>query len=854
MLLSFCLYGLLCIFGNQLYTTYMKFTIGIWCIGLICTVAVAQTPPKPASVSAIQDKLERLDVLAKVLYVAAHPDDENTKLLSYFHQARHARTAYLSLTRGDGGQNLIGPELRDALGLIRTHELLKAREQDGAMQFFTRANDFGYSKNPDETYRFWDKEAILHDMVWVIRQFQPDIIITRFDPRTPGTTHGHHTASAQLAQEAMVRAADWKQFTDQLIHYKPHQTDYLFYNTSYWAYGGPEAFAKVDKSNWLALDLGPYYPTKGLSNGEIAAKSRSQHQSQGFGMLGTRGESLDYLEPMSAEAKRVKKDVFEHIDLSWRKLKGGAAVQAQIDAIRASYQPKAPELIIPALVKLYSSIEDLIEDPYWRTVKLNEVQDLIVACTGLYAEATTTVAQTQPGAVIPVELEVAAQWKTPVKWRGFTTLPQSDWNHSTTVAPGSSQTFKFNLALPVSTELTQPYWLKNPRTAGLFQVDRVEDIGKPLADAPVQMRFHIEIEGKLFHLDRPVTYKTNDRVKGEIYQPLTVSPPVSLQLTDAVRFAKANAPFTYRLQVTAMADKVNGSAHLLLPAGWKAQPEYAPFTLHQQGESQLVEFQVTPSTAAESQYIQAVAMVGGQTYDSQVKFIRYDHIPHQMYLEKAKGLVHTQNIQFGNERVAYVMGAGDQVGECLQKVGYQVDYLLPHELTPAKLAQYDALILGVRALNVHGELALRLPTVWEWAKAGNTVILQYNTLDTKMQNWSPYPLKLSRDRITEENSPVHLLQAKHRAMTTPNAIGPKDFDNWVQERGLYFPNQWATNWQPLLRMNDTGEKPTDGALLVAQHGQGHIVYTGLSFFRELPEGVVGAYKLFANLLSLSTKN
>lgn len=828
----------------------MRLTFGVLLFTAFINSSVAQAPPKPGSINEIQNGLNRLEVLAKVLYVAAHPDDENTKMLSYFHQQRHARTAYLSLTRGDGGQNLIGPELRDALGLIRTHELLKAREQDGALQYFTRANDFGYSKNSTETFAIWDKEAVLHDMVWVIRQFQPDVVITRFDHRTPGTTHGHHTASAQLTIEALERAADWKQFTEQLVHHKPHTTDYLFYNTSYWAYGGQEAFDLVDKSKWLKMDIGQYFPTRGLSNGEIAAKSRSQHQSQGFGMLGHRGSSLEYLEPISAEAKLVKTDVLQGVDTSWKRVKGGEAIAQSIQLIKNKFNPSAPQEIVTDLVKLYRQIEQ-IEDKYWREVKLAEVQTLIIACTGLYLEATTTVSQTVPSSTLPVRIELAAQWKTDVMLKGFTTTPASDFTHRMAVKAGESAAHQFQLPLGENTPYTDPYWLKLPHSLGLFQVEDRTQIGQAVIPSPAQIAFHIEVEGLNLTIDREITYKTNDRVIGEVYQPLAITPVVSVELNDAVVFAKTNATIAYKVKVTAQADAVNGAVNLVLPSGWKASPNYAPFELAKKGQSQEVEFELTTSTEATTAEIQAVALVKGKTYDSNVQYIRYGHIPHQMYREKAKGQIHTQPIVFGKQRIAYLMGAGDQVGEYLEKVGYHVDYITAAGLRMEQLNSYDVLILGVRALNVEADLAHRLAVVWEWAKQGKTVILQYNTLDTKMKDWSPYPLTLSRDRITEEDSPVKILEPKHAVFTKPNAISSSDFDHWIQERGLYYPNKWSANWQAVLRMNDTGEKPTDGALLIAPHGKGHIVYTGLSFFRELPAGVAGAYKLFANLLALS---
>ena len=358
----------------------------------------AQQPVKPNSVD-IYHQIQKLNFLGSVLYIAAHPDDENTRLISYLSNDKKARTAYLSLTRGDGGQNLIGPELRELLGVIRTQELIEARKIDGGEQFFSRANDFGFSKNPTETLQIWDKNQVLSDVVWAIRKFQPDIIINRFDHRSPGTTHGHHTASAMLSMEAFDLANDANQFPNQLQYVSTWQPKRVFFNTSWWFYGSQEKFKAADKTNLINLKIGTYYPALGKSNQEIAALSRSRHQSQGFGSTGTRGEEDEYIEFLKGDMPKDKTNLFEGIDTTWNRIKGGKAIGDILYAVEKNFDFKNPAASVAELVKAYSLIEKL-EDKHWKLVKLEEIERIIAACTGLYLEAVTDVQEITPGSTL----------------------------------------------------------------------------------------------------------------------------------------------------------------------------------------------------------------------------------------------------------------------------------------------------------------------------------------------------------------------------------------------------------------------------------------------------------------------
>ena len=828
----------------------MRKSIILVCFLLITHISFGQQPQKPNSVE-IYNQIQKLNFLGSVLYLAAHPDDENTRLISYLSNEKKAQTAYLSLTRGDGGQNLIGPELRELLGVIRTQELIEARKIDGGQQFFSRANDFGYSKNPDETLSIWDKNQVLSDVVWVIRKFQPDVIINRFDHRSPGTTHGHHTASAMLGFEAFDKVNDPTVFPEQLSLVKTWQPKRLFFNTSWWFYGSKEKFEKADKSNLIQFNMGVYYSGIGKSNQEIAALSRSRHQSQGFGSTGTRGEEEEYLEFLKGDKPKDKSNIFDGIDTTWNRVAGGKAIGDILTAVEKNFDFKNPSASISELVKAYDLIQK-IEDTHWKAIKSSEIKKIITACAGLYLEAVADTQEATQGGLVKIKLEAINRSAVKMQWISYETLPNGIT--STVEIPldnNKNNAKNIELAIPDTTAFTTPYWLKDQGTVGMYRVDDQKNIGIPDVLRQVIVTFIIEINGVNIPFERNVVYKMNDDVKGEVYQPFDVVPAVTATIAEKVYIFNSDKAKTIHVKVKAGKDNVVGNIKLEAPNNWSVTPKEIPFTLAKKGEEQSVSFNITPSKKASEVSLKSIVTVEGKVYDSEQININYTHIYKQVVLKPAETRALKLDIKTKSEKIAYIMGAGDEVPKSLMQMGYQVSILKPEEITTEKLQTYDVVMTGVRAYNVITALAFKQSLLFDFVKSGKTMIVQYNTLDDLVtKDLAPFPLKISRDRVTEENAEIKFLAPEHPILNTPNKITSKDFEGWKQEQGLYYPSDFDAAFTPILSAHDKGEGAKKGALLVAQYGKGHFIYTGLSFFRELPEGVAGAYRLMANMIGI----
>ena len=806
---------------------------------------VAQSPQKLNS-SEIYEAIKKLNFLGSVLYVAAHPDDENTHLISYFANEVKAQTAYISLTRGDGGQNLIGPELKELLGVIRTQELLQARKVDGGIQFFSRAIDFGYSKTPDETLKIWNKEEVLSDLVYVIRKFQPDIIINRFDHRSPGTTHGHHTASAMLSLEAFEAAADEKRFQNQLNKVKIWQPKRLFFNPSWFFYGSQDAFDRADKSNYFSMDIGTYYSTLGLSNSEIAARSRSQHSSQGFGAVAVRGSSLEYLEPIFGGMPN--ENVFEGIDTSWNRVKNGKPIGKLIDEIIQTYDFKNPSLSIPDLLQVYDLINAL-EDSHWKKVKLEEVKELILSCAGLYLEAVASTETAVRGEQIDIAIEATNRSET-----AFVLKSVMNQTFNQTLKYNQNYSTNIGFTIPENATLTSPYWLNENPGLGMYDVDDLDLIG--LAETPdaVTIDFQLDIDGRILSIERPLVYKFNDPAVGESYKPFAIVPKVSTHIAEKVIIFNDEKSKLIAVKVKGYENDMAMELSLEAPKGWKVSPEIKNVSLSKKGEEKTYWFEVFPPKNQSEGELKPVVKYENEIFDKTLVEINYKHIPEQKVLLSAASKIVKIDIQKDGDKIAYIDGAGDALPESLRQIGYEVTTLNPREITWSKLKEFDAVVLGIRAFNVVPELAYKNKILFEYVKEGGNVLVQYNTNHALVtEEISPLPLKLSRIRVTEEDSKVNFINPTHSALNYPNKITEKDFEGWIQERGLYFPNEWDSTFESLFSMADTGEEQVEGSVLILPYGKGNYVYTGLSFFRELPAAVPGAYRLIANLLSLKTK-
>lgn len=808
----------------------------------------AQKPEKLSS-NQIFEKLEEFNFLGTVLYIAAHPDDENTRLISYLSNKVKARTVYLSLTRGDGGQNLIGPEIRESLGVIRTQELLSARSIDGGEQRFSRANDFGYSKHPDETLEIWNKEEVLADVVWAIRTLKPDVIINRFDHRTPGTTHGHHTASAMLSVEAFDLAGDKNSFKEQLAYTDTWNPNRQFFNTSSWFYGSQEKFDKANKDNLLRFDIGVYYPQKGVSNNEIAALASSQHLCQGFGRLSTRGSKSEYIEFLKGEFPTDKSNVFSGIDTSWNRVKGGNKIGEIINPILESFNFKNPSTHLPELLKAYALLED-VKDEHWKNLKEKELSAIIYACAGLYLEASADNSATTPNGKVELNIEALNRSNAKIVLESIELKPSNKKeSKSLELLSNKKKTLKTSILLE-NEKITSPYWLQEIGSIGMYTVNDQHLIGLPNTPRNIKVDFKLSINGTAITFSKEVVRRYAKRDKGELYQPFEVLPKVTASMKNDVLIFANNESKEVIVTLRAGADKVEGEVELCHAKGWSVSPKSISFKVEKKGGTTDVKFMVTPPKNQSEEEISVIARVDGKEYDKKLVEIVYEHIPTQSVLKHSSAKVVRMNIKKKGNTIGYIKGAGDVVPESLRQIGYQVVYIQPENISLENLQNYDAVVMGIRAYNTVDVLKFKQAEILKYVEAGGNLIVQYNTAGRRAVDiGAPYTLKLSRDRVTDENAEVVFLDKKHALLNTPNKISKEDFEGWVQERGLYFPNKWSKEYTAVLGMNDKGEPQRDGSLLVAPYGKGNYIYTGLSFFRELPAGVPGAYKIFANLLS-----
>ena len=813
---------------------------------------VLSQQPKKLNASEIYESIKKLNFLGSVLYVAAHPDDENTRLISYLSNETKAQTAYLSLTRGDGGQNLIGPEIRELLGVIRTQELLAARKIDGGQQFFTRANDFGYSKNPEETLAIWNKNEVLSDVVLAIRKFKPDIIINRFDHRSPRSTHGHHTSSAMLSVEAFDCSNDKSVFPEQLKQTGLWQPQRQFFNTSWWFYGSQEKFDKADKTNLLSIDTGVYFPSKGLSNSEIAALSRSSHKSQGFGSTGSRGEAVEYLELIKGDLPKDKSNIFYGIDTSWHRVKGGDAIGQVLSKVETDFDFTNPSASIPSLITAYKLIQNL-DDNHWKPIKSEEIKTIIAACAGLYLEAVSDTDHATNNSRVAVAIEMINRSHVNII---FTGLKLTDGTKSEDYKPiplsnNKNQTFNETIIISKNQEPTTPYWLTKKGTLGMYKVTDKNLIGLPETPITYKAQFQLNIENTPIEFTRPIVYKTNDPVKGEVYKPFVIIPEASAKIPENVIIYDTDKGKEIPVIVKAGRDQLEGFVSMAHPKDWSVYPEKQSISIVHKDEEQTIFFTIIPPKNQSEGLIAPMVHIADSIYTKELIEINYDHIPFQMVLLPSESKVVKLNIQKRGQNIAYIEGAGDVVPESLRQIGYNVATIAPKDIDEETLNKFDAVVMGIRAYNSVEDLKYKQPILFDFVKKGGNMIVQYNT-NSKLQvdDLAPFDLKLSRDRVTDENAEVHFLNPEHPVLNYPNKITEKDFEGWTQERGLYFPNEWSADFTPILSMNDKDETPKEGSLLVAKYGKGYFIYTGLSFFREFPAGVAGAYRLFTNMLSI----
>ena len=828
----------------QLYfkSYLMKNIILLFLISLISLSFLSAQTPASYTSAEIFLRLKKLNVLGSVLYIAAHPDDENSRLIAYMAKDRLYRTGYLSMTRGDGGQNLIGDEQGIELGLIRTQEMLAARRIDGAEQFFTRAFDFGFTKTTEEALKTWDKEKTLSDVVWVIRKFQPDVIITRF-PEDGRAGHGHHSASSILAHEAFSAAADPNRFPEQFKYgVKPWQAKRLLWNT--FNFGS----VNTTSDDQLKLDVGIYNPILGKSYGEIAAESRTQHKSQGAALTKTRGQSIEFFNTVMGNAPH--NDLMDDVQTTWSRVESAEKIQLLTDQLIKQFSLLNPEKSVPGLVDLYKEIVKL-KDSYWKEQKLKETQQLIEACSGLWLEATVGNGYAVQGDSMRINFSMISRLEQNAKVNGvnvngFDTLYQQHLDYN--------KNFSFSKSILVSDKkpITNPYWLQEDMSPGSYNVNDQTLIGDAQSKPAYEAQFILNIEGQDFIFAKPVQYRFTDPVRGDSYEPLTVLPPVTARMEpELVLFADGEEKSFEAITKKQTIKNIQPKITLANTDGLHVKQSE---NIH----NSIYSYSANPSKTEQKSFFSnlEIEQNGNTENAKELKTISYEHIPRIDYFLNTKIKMVIADVKISGRRIGYIEGAGDKVPPALQQMGYDVVLLKEKDITPASLKQFDAILTGVRAYDVHPWLSEKYEVLMEYINNGGNLIVQYNrnnTVGGAKVKIGPYPFAIVNARVTDENAEVKFLKPDHAVLNFPNKISNTDFDGWVQERGIYFAGQPDSKYETVLSMHDAGEPEQQTSLIIGDYGKGKFVYTGLVFFRELPAGVPGAYRLLANIIALNKK-
>jgi LmbE family N-acetylglucosaminyl deacetylase len=776
-----------------------KFLLLIFGVGCLHSTLHAQQ-----NTASIYAGIKKLGVMGSVLYIAAHPDDENNSFLPYLTKEKNYRTAYLSLTRGDGGQNLIGKEQGIELGLIRTQELLAARRIDGAEQYFSTAYEFGYSKSAEEALTIWDHQKVLSDVVWVIRQFQPDIIITRF-PGDARAGHGHHAASAIIANEAYLAAADPAQFPEQLKRgVSVWKAKRILWNT--FNFGS----VNTTNNNQFKLEVGGYNVIEGKSYGEIGAEARTMHKSQGEGRPRRRGASFEFFETTGGEAP--VKDLMDGIDIGWSRL-GATSIQTEVNNIVKQFQIDQPSSIVPSLVSLYTKVKTL-PTTVWRNYQLQQIQALIKDASGLFIEASTQKAQVIPGETLSVQ--VLINQRSSVKTQLVKLqLPSKDSLMQKTLSNNQNTNIDYTFKVHTNTAISQPYWLVQPKTEGMFLVNDYDLIGKAENDPAFTITAQMNIEGVDFSFTQPIQYKYTDPTKGDVYQPLAVIPAKETKYDKEVYLMRSSKPIEISYQ------QIDHQGATVQKSTWiKNANESLPTNVN----------------------------------DIYRKSIQYDHIPTLNYFTTANTKIVPINVITKKGTVGYIDGAGDKLPEALTELGYQVVMLKEADINKATLAGLDAIVVGIRAYNMFEWITEKNDIINEYIQQGGNYIVQYlksNQVGMNKVKVGPYAFSVNGSRrVTQENVPVEIVLPNHPVLNTPNKISGDDFAHWVQERSTYQAENMDPHFEMPFSMHDVNEPASNGSLLIAPYGKGNMVYASITLFRQLPAGNPGAYKLLANLVEL----
>jgi len=808
---------------------------------LACGLSVVAQQIRPMPSNQIYQKLEQLKTLGTVMYFAAHPDDENTRMIAYLVHHDHVRTIYYSLTRGDGGQNILGDEQGAALGLIRTHELLQARKLDGAEQMFSPFVDFGYTTSVPETINFWNKEKLVQDAVKAIQETRPDMIICRF-PTTGEGGHGHHTVSAIVAKEAWLYISKYNDTARQKL-WLPKR---LLFNAFHFGR------ANTVKPGQFPLRINQYDPLLGEGLGELAGKSRSMHKSQGAGTPQVIGTTTEHFEVI--EGSPLEQSLYDGIDTSWRRI-GSPNIGQAIQNVINNFQFDDPSASIPALMNIRQSITN-VPDTFWRQRKLKEVDQIILSCAGVMAEALTNVPEAVPGETIPVSINVIARSDVPVTVQAV--VPErkilEGGLQPTVLQNDSLYKFPFTIQLDAHEPVTEPYWMVLPPEHDEYQFP-AKYLGMPEAPNTLVMPVVLSINHVNFTINVPVSQKKLDPVRGDITQRLRIVPPMSVEPTNRLFIYTPGEDKKVVLHIKTF-ENID-SAQLVLFAQRQMLATLPLPNLRKGLDTYMVVSVPVAKLKADSaeHYLQFFITSKQGSFNMGVNLIDYPHIPELQYLTAAWMKIVPKNWTVAVHKIGYVEGVGDYVDNILRLCGLTVEEIPVLELNNKKyLSQYDAIVIGIRALNTQTRLQAGMDALLDYVHEGGTLVVQYNKSYSQVTDkLGPYPFQLSDKRVTDETAPVTFLNPKSSLLNFPNKITQKDFDGWIQERGLYFPDEWDNHYQTLFSMHDEGKPVLKGSVLYTPYGRGQYIYTGLAFFRELPAGNTGAIRLFMNFLSAGKK-
>jgi LmbE family N-acetylglucosaminyl deacetylase len=837
----------------------------------------------------LAESILRLPVYVSVLHIAAHPDDENNALLAYLARGVFARTAYLSLTRGDGGQNRIGPELFETLGVIRTEELLAARRADGAEQFFTRAYDFGFSKSAAETLANWGHEEILGDIVRVIRTFQPDVIISRFAGAS-SDGHGHHQAAGILTREAFIAAADPSRFPQQIIEgLPPWQAKKLFWNE----FRSSRRSTPTPPSGEVTVNLGAYSPLLETTYYQLGLKAQNLHRSQLPPRLPRHGKRLDGFRRLDVEGSRASDDLFDGMDLTLVRVADAVHEgAAECDRLRAElreiqtvaataaegFRPQDPSAVVPLLSQGYQrlrrlrammrtwALDALAADHIDAALSLKEQEfgTALERVLGLQIEAVAAAQHAVRGGTLSVAGSMVNHSPRTIALESVHLQAPAGWQvipppfQETLLAPQQEIELAFQVVIPADAALTQPYWLDSPRLGARFNVPDTVQRGYPFAPPLLgtSWRWRVQEDGfPSVESERGMEFPVAGRGAGDVRELIHVVPELSLTLDPPLLIAPlTDQPLHKRVSVTVLGH-VTGDAVLRLqvPARWTVEPAEHRISLTTDGQKATRRFTIQlPALTGERRFrIQAVADFQGKRFSHGYGVIEYPHIrSHHLYRDAVSEVEVFKVDTAPGLSVGYILGTGDTIPSAIEQLGIRVSLLCAEDLAAADLSRYDSIMIGARAYEFRPDLVANQQRLMDYVGEGGTVIVQYQTLASKKLTFTPYPVKLSRARVVDETASVTILEPAHPIFRWPNRITEKDFDGWVQERGLYFLEHWDERFTPLLESHDTGESPQRGGMVIALYGKGNYVYTGYAWFRQLPAGVPGAFRIVANLLSL----